>query len=313
MSFFVLVGLAVAAFGIFLIVQGVQGSNNFIRTAGGVAVIAGVVFALLAGSFVVVPAGSVGVVFNVLGGVSDRERNPGVQFVMPGLQQMTLLNTREQSIEFITDNNDEIPALSQEGLQIISDATVRYRIEASEASSIFESIGDNVEATLIRPQVRSVIRNAIANYNAAEVISSQRGELQAEIVQVLTNELDANNIILLDVLLRDIRIPDSITQAIEEKQAAEQQIEVETNRREQSRIAAERVVIQAEGERDAEIARAQGEAEALSLRGQAIRENPEIIQLEVAQKLAPSLQTILLPTEGNFLLDLRSLTERQAP
>lgn len=313
MSFFVLVGLAVAAFGIFLIVQGVQGSNNFIRTAGGVAVIAGVVFALLAGSFVVVPAGSVGVVFNVLGGVSDRERNPGVQFVMPGLQQMTLLNTREQSIEFITDNNDEIPALSQEGLQIISDATVRYRIEASEASSIFESIGDNVEATLIRPQVRSVIRNAIANYNAAEVISSQRGELQAEIVQVLTNELDANNIILLDVLLRDIRIPDSITQAIEEKQAAEQQIEVETNRREQSRIAAERVVIQAEGERDAEIARAQGEAEALSLRGQAIRENPEIIQLEVAQKLAPSLQTILLPNEGNFLLDLRSLTERQAP
>jgi prohibitin 2 len=313
MSFFVLVGLAVAAFGIFLIVQGVQGSNNFIRTAGGVAVIAGVVFALLAGSFVVVPAGSVGVVFNVLGGVSDRERNPGVQFVMPGLQQMTLLNTREQSIEFITDNNDEIPALSQEGLQIISDATVRYRIEASEASSIFESIGDNVEATLIRPQVRSVIRNAIANYNAAEVISSQRGELQAEIVQVLTDELAANNIILLDVLLRDIRIPDSITQAIEEKQAAEQQIEVETNRREQSRIAAERVVIQAEGERDAEIARAQGEAEALSLRGQAIRENPEIIQLEVAQKLAPSLQTILLPNEGNFLLDLRSLTERQAP
>jgi regulator of protease activity HflC (stomatin/prohibitin superfamily) len=313
MSFFVLVGLAVAAFGIFLIVQGVQGNNAFIRTAGGVAVIAGVVFALLAGSFVVVPAGRVGVVFNVLGGVSDRERNPGVQFVMPGLQQMTLLNTREQSIEFITDNNDEIPALSQEGLQIVSDATVRYRIEASEASSIFESIGDNVEATLIRPQVRSVIRNAIANYNAAEVISTQRGELQAEIVQVLTDELAANNIILLDVLLRDIRIPDSITQAIEEKQAAEQQIEVETNRREQSRIAAERVVIQAEGERDAEIARAQGEAEALRLRGQAIRENPEIIQLEVAQKLAPSLQTILLPTEGNFLLDLRSLTERQAP
>lgn len=313
MSFFVLVGFAVAAFGIFLIVQGVQGNNAFIRTAGGVAVIAGVVFALLAGSFVVVPAGRVGVVFNVFGGVSDRERNPGVQFVMPGLQQMTLLNTREQSIEFITDNNDEIPALSQEGLQIISDATVRYRIEASEASSIFASIGDNVEATLIRPQVRSVIRNAIANYNAAEVISTQRSELQAEIVQVLTDELAANNIILLDVLLRDIRIPDSITQAIEEKQAAEQQIEVETNRREQSRIAAERVVIQAEGERDAEIARAQGEAEALRLRGQAIRENPEIIQLEVAQKLAPSLQTILLPTESNFLLDLRSLTEQQTP
>ncbi|MEM7735055.1 MAG: prohibitin family protein [Deinococcota bacterium] len=313
MGFFVLVGLAVAAGGVFLVIQGVQGANPLQRTIGGVALLAGVIFALLAGSFTVVPAGNVGVIFNVLGGVSQRERGPGVQFVMPGLQQLILLNTREQSINFASENNDEIPALSQEGLQIVSDATVRYRLSATEASVIYETIGEDVEGTVIRPQVRSVIRNAIANYNAADVISTRRAELQNEIEAVLTDELAANNVILLDVLLRDIRIPDSITRAIEEKQAAEQQIEVETNRREQSRIAAERTVIQAEGERDAEIARAQGQAEALRLRGESIRENPEIIQLEVAQRLAPSIQTIMLPSEGNFLLDVRGLATGETP
>lgn len=71
-------------------------------------------------------------------------------------------------------------------------------------------------------------------------------------------------------------------------------------------------MIEAQGERDSAIAKAEGEAQALTLRGQAIRENPEIIQLEIAQKLAPSLQTILLPSDGNFLLDVRGLTNGSA-
>ena len=66
-------------------------------------------------------------------------------------------------------------------------------------------------------------------------------------------------------------------------------------------------MIEAQGQRDSAVAKAEGEAQALSLRGKAIRENPEIIQLELVQKLSPSLQTILLPSEGNFLLDVRSL------
>lgn len=112
------------------------------------------------------------------------------------------------------------------------------------------------------------------------------------------------------MLLRDVRIPEAITQAIEEKQAAEQHVEVEENRRRQAEIAAQRRVVEAEGERDAQIARAEGEAQALALRGEALRANPEIIQLEVAQRLAPSIQTIMLPTDGNFLLDVRGLIDR---
>ena len=307
MTLFVLVGLAIIVLGIVLLVQGVQGQQGRLRSWGGTAIIAGALVAVLSSAFVVVPAGNVGVVFNVFTGVQNQPLRPGIHLVLPLLQQVTLMNTREQAVNF--SDTDSIEALSQEGLQIVTDATIRFKIATVEAPTIFETIGTDYESTLIRPIVRSVIRDAVASYNAADLISTQRTQAQQQIVDALTETLAQSNVILVNALLRDIRIPQLITQAIEEKQAAEQQVQVEANRREQSRIAAERAVIEAEGQRDAAVARAEGEAQALVLRGEAIRENPEIIQLEVAQKLAPSLQTIMLPSEGNFLLDVRGLTD----
>lgn len=308
-----LIGLAVAVFGIVLIVQGIQGKQAALRSFGGLAIVVGVLIALLSSAFVIVPAGNTGVVFNVFGGVQERERGEGFHIVLPFLQEVTLFNAREQSVTFATETNDSIQALSREGLDIGIDATVRYKIEPSQANTIYQELGTDYGSTLIRPKVRSLVREVVANYNAADLISTSRTEAQQEIKDSLIDQLSADNIELLDVLLRDIRIPETISNAIEEKQAAEQQVQIEANRREQSRIAAERAVIEAEGQRDAAIAAAEGEAQALTLRGQAIRDNPEIIQLEVAQKLAPSLQTILLPSEGNFLLDVRGMLGGAAP
>jgi len=301
----VLIGIIVAIAGVVLIVQGVQGKQGGLQSLGGLAVVIGVVVALLSSAFVVVPAGNVGVIFNVFGGVQKTELGEGFHLILPFIQQVTVLNAREQAISFA--DNDSIPALSKEGLQIVADATIRYKINLVEASTIYQELGTDYSGTLIRPTVRSVIRSAIANYNAADLISTSRAQLQTNISDDLTEQLKGKNIVLIDALLRDIRIPTSISQAIEEKQTAEQQVQVEVNRRDQAKIAAERAVIEAQGQRDAAIAKAEGEARALTLRGQAIRENPEIIQLEVAQRLSPSIRTILLPADNSFLLDLRSL------
>jgi prohibitin 2 len=300
-----LIGLGIIIFGIVLMIQGVQGKQARLRGLGGLTIIVGVLVSFLSNAFVVVPPGRVGVVFNVFGGVQEQEIGEGFHIVLPFLQQVTLMDIRKQSLDFT--GADEIAALSKEGLQIITDATVIYSVLPSEASLLYQTVGSEFASAIIRPTVRSKVRDAIAGFNAAELISTKRQDLQAQIEASLSEALAENNIILEDTLLRDLRIPPAISQAIEEKQAAEQQVQVEANRREQARIAAERAVIEAEGQRDADIARAQGEAEALSLRGRSIRENPEIIQLEVAQKLAPSIQTIMLPAEGNFLLDVRSL------
>lgn len=310
MTLAVLIGVVVAIGGVALLVQGIQGQQPRARSLGGLLIVAGIAFAVVSSAFVVVPAGNVGVVFNIFGGVQSRPLGEGLHFVLPVVQQVTLYDVRQQELTLATATGDKINARSSEGLEIEVDVTVLYQVIRDQAPKLHQDIGPLYEAIRIRPEVRSQIRDGISEYPAADLISVKRAELQQRIQRNLVEALERDNIRVLNVLLRDVRIPQAITQAIEEKQAAEQQVQVEENRRRQAEIAAQRRVIEAEGERDAQIARAEGEAQALALRGQALRDNPEIIQLEVAQRLAPSIQTIMLPTEGNFLLDVRGLLNR---
>lgn len=307
MTVFVLVGIVVIVAGVALLVQGIQGQQRKMQSLGGLLMVVGAVVAVLSSALVVVPAGNVGVVFNIFGGVQSRPLGEGLHIVLPVLQQVTLYDVRQQELTLAAATGDKINARSAEGLEIDVDVTVLFQVIRDRAPKLHQDIGPLYETIRIRPEVRSQIRDGISEYRAADLISVKRAELQQRIQQNLVESLQRDNIRVLNVLLRDVRIPEAITQAIEEKQAAEQQVEVEENRRRQAEIAAQRRVVEAEGERDAQIARAEGEAQALALRGEALRANPEIIQLEVAQRLAPSIQTIMLPTDGNFLLDVRGL------
>lgn len=310
MNLFLFVGLALALVGLVVLVQGIQGQLPRTRSLGTGLIVLGVVGAFLASSIVIVPAGHVGVVFNVFGGVQEEELGEGIHIVVPVVQQVTQYDTRQQELTLATSQGDQIAARSSEGLEIIVDVTVLYQVDGVQAARLHQDIGTAFEEVRVRPEVRSQIRDGISEFDAANLISSERDDLQQMIEDNLASALESDNVVVLSVLLRDVRIPESITQAIEEKQAAEQQVAVEENRRLQSEIAAQRRIIEATGERDAAVAIAEGEAEALRLRGAALRENPEVIQLEVAQRLAPTLQTIMLPSDSNFLLDLRSLTDQ---
>jgi regulator of protease activity HflC (stomatin/prohibitin superfamily) len=164
---------------------------------------------------------------------------------------------------------------------------------------LHSDIGPDYENVVIVPQVRSEVRDAVGQFNAAELISTKRGELKTAIKLSLEKNLTTRHLDLVDVLLREIRIPDQITKAITDKQEAEQNVQTARKRLEQATIEAQQTVV-----------KAQAEAKALSARGQALRQNPEIIQLTVAEKLAPGIQTIMLPSQGNFLLDIGTLTRR---
>ena len=258
----------------------------------------------------VVPAGYVGVAFNKLsGGLSTLQE--GVHFVVPGIQQLNLYDARLQEVTLAhgVQDGDEgaINARSQEGLNITADVTVQFRIDRAKAALLHKELGRDYQRTVSRPQVRSKVRDAIGQFNAAELISSQRKQVEESVTQALREEFSRNNLILDSVLLRELKIPDSVAKAIEEKQTAEQQVAVQKNRLQQAQISAQQAVVEAEGKAKAAVATARGEAEALSLRGRALRENPQLIQLTVAEKLAPGIQTVMLPADGNFLLNLQDM------
>lgn len=277
----------------------------------------GLLLLVLANSFVVVPAGHVGVVFNVLRGVQERPLAEGVHFVVPGLQQVIFYDARVKEVTLSAPHEGEnradtsIRARSKEGLEIGVDVTVQYRILKERAAKLHQEVGPGYLETLIVPQVRSKVRDAVGQYNAAELISTQRTALETSVVEGLEETLRRYHIELVSVLLREVRIPESVAKVIEEKQTAEQQVQIEINRRKQAEIAAQRRVIEAQGERDAAILRAEGEARAIELRGRALKNAPEVVQLTFAEKLAPGVQTVFVPSTGNFLLDLRGLPKEQ--
>lgn len=309
MGILTLVGVALAILGLVALMQPGR------RAIGVPVLVVGLAVTLLSRSFVVVPAGNVGVVFNVFGGVQENVLDEGFQLVLPGIQNVILYDARlrEITLEATQGGNapreEAIQARSKEGLDIGIDITVQYRIKRTEAAQLHQNVGPNFRDTLIIPQIRSKVRDGVGLFNAAELISTQRTQLESAIIRELSEDLDKQHIELLSVLLRRIDIPESVAKVIEEKQTAEQQVQVEVNRRQQSEIAAQRRVIEAKGQRDAAILQAEGEARAIQLRGQALQANPEVIQLTVAEKLAPNINTVLLPSDGNFLLDLRSLQQ----
>ena len=307
MNLLLVIGLALAVLGVAVLVQGVQLQRAPMRLAGVGGVIAGAVLAFLSAAIIIVPAGFVGVLFNVFGGVQQDELGEGFHIVVPVIQQVTLYDVRQQEVTLATTTGDQINARSSEGLEIGVDVTIIYQVRRDEAARLHQDIGPSYVNIRLRPQIRTAVRDGIAEFNAADMISTERATLQRGIESELAESLGRDNILILGVLLRDVRIPALITGAIEEKQAAEQQVEVEENRRRQAEISAQRRVIEAEGERDAAIARAEGESEALRLRAEALRDNPDLIQLEFAQRLAPTVQTIMLPSDNNFLMDVRGL------
>jgi len=313
---FLVIGIVVTILGIVLLVQ--PGA----RRALGVPLLAvGLVIAVISQSFVVIPAGYVGVVFNVFGGVQPNPLGEGFRIVFPGIQNVILYDARLKEVTLAVPtpggrqpgpSEEGINARSKEGLDIGVDVTVQYRIKRNEASLLHQRVGPSYLDTLIVPQIRSKIRDAVGLFNAAELISTQRTQLEAAITKELSQDLDAQYVELVSVLLRRIDIPASVAKVIEEKQTAEQQVQVSENKRRQAEIDAQRLVAQARGERDAAILKAEGEAKAIQLRGEAPKQSPQVIQLTVAEKLAPNVQTIMIPSSGNFLLDLRSLSQAGA-
>ncbi len=311
---FAQLGIVLALIGVGLFVYARLGQPRYSGLGLGLLGV-GAVVAIVGGALVIVPAGQVGVVFSALSGVKPGSLGEGVHFVTPGVDKVILYEARLQEItlsrvgEGGPNTDDSIPARSKEGLDISADVTVQFRVLRPEAARLHKELGPRYIETVIRPQVRSKVRDAIGQFNAADLISTKRQEVESQVTRSLTEVFAKNHLELVGVLLRELRIPASIQKAIEEKQAAEQNVQTERNRLQQANVAAQRKVVEAEGESRAAIARAQGEARALSLRGAALKQNPEIIQLTVAEKLAPSIQTVMLPSEGNFLLDIGALTK----
>ncbi len=177
----------------------------------------------------IVPPGSVGV--QVLFGkvLINATLSEGLNVVNPfvDLEIMTI-RTQAYTMSIATEEgqrygDDAISSLTRDGLEVKMDLTVWYHLMASEAALVFQKIGRDYVAKIVRPAARTAIRNTTVKYQAVEIYSEKREEVQTEISKQLARDLEERGIVLEKVLLRNISLPAKVKNAIEAKLEAEQE------------------------------------------------------------------------------------------
>ncbi|MEH2174498.1 prohibitin family protein [Nostoc sp.] len=192
---------------------------------------------------VIVPPGNVGVV-NFFGEVSETTLNPGVHLLNP-FSKVVNFSTR------LKDIKENVDATSQEGLSLNLDVSLQYKLDPQKAATVYKTIGTD-ETQLVISRFRSTVRAITANYPANAIYSTKRQEIAQKIDQQLTQEIPALGFIVEEALLRNIKMPDTLQAAIQNKLKTEQENQQMKFVLEKERQEAERKLIEARGIADSQ-------------------------------------------------------------
>ena len=192
-------------------------------------------------SFLTIQAGERGVLFERFSGGLDKENiyDPGFHLVAPW-NAMYVYEVREQQI------SEPLEVLSSNGLTIGTDVTVRIAPQVDKIGELHETFGREYVERLVKPEIRSAVREVIGRYTPEELYSTKRAEVTTSIQESLEKALSDNYINLQATLIRDIELPDRVKAAIEQKLEAEQEAQRYVFLLEQERLEAERKIIEAE-------------------------------------------------------------------
>ena len=220
-------------------------------------ILAVLVVLFLAKSIIIIPAGYTGI-YHLFGKVKDTAYPSGMHLIFPlaKIEKMSI-RTQEYTMSIATaegsiKGDDSITALTKEGLNVTLDLTVLYHLTQAGAPEVYKNIGLNYEEIIIRPEIRTAIREVVAQYEAKDIYSDKRAEAGVKIVEYLKDEIASRGIEIEDVLLRNVNLPDKLADSIEAKLQAEQESQRFDFVLEKESKEANRKRIEAEGQRDAQ-------------------------------------------------------------
>lgn len=208
--------------------------------------IGGIIFIILflglRSSFKVLEPTERGVVFKKYTSGLDVEniKSEGLNIIAPW-NDLIIFDIAERQIEETMD------VLSQDGLGIVIDVSLRYRPLPSEIGYLYRAFRMDYETSLLRPELRSAVRRIIGQYTPEELYSTKRQEIEQLIEESTRKVLADNHVELKALLFRSITLPKTIQNSIEEKLAAEQEAQKYNYLIEKEKKEAERRKIDAEG------------------------------------------------------------------
>jgi regulator of protease activity HflC (stomatin/prohibitin superfamily) len=264
-----------------------------------------------------------GVVISALSGTGYRPAalGPGLHWIMPYAENVVRYSISNQTYTMVAkqaegkvQGDDSVSARTADGQQVYFDASVIYAANPDKVVKLHIQWQGRYEEEFVRPRARSLIYNRAAQYTVEQIYGSKRTELQQAIQDEISKDLEAQGLTLVQFLLRNISFSPEYATAVEQKQIAQQNAERAKFLVQQQEQEAARLRVEAQGIRDAAVTRAEGEAKALLLVADALRNNPDLIQYTYVQKIAPNISVIVLPGGGGggsapYILDLKQLLD----
>ena len=174
-----------------------------------------------------IDAGEIGVKV-LFGSVQNDVLGSGLHFVNPLLDIKKLdVKTQNYTMSGVNDEgrksgDDAIRVLTSDGLEVTIDLTVLYRIVASEAPKLLKETGDDYENKIVRPLTRTKIRDNAVYYQAVDLFGNKRDEFQQRIYKSIEDDFKKRGLMLEQLLVRNITLPNSVKASIESKINAEQ-------------------------------------------------------------------------------------------
>lgn len=186
-----------------------------------------ILLGIILSSVVQINAGEIGIKV-LFGGVKNDVLYSGLHFVNP-LYEIKKVDVKTQNYTMSGVNDegnksgdDAIRVLTSDGLEVTIDLTVLYRVGAVDAPKLYQQTGLDFKDKIVRPLTRTKIRDNAVYYQAVELFSSKRDEFQQRIYRSIDEDFKKRGLLLEQLLVRNITLPNSVKASIESKINAEQ-------------------------------------------------------------------------------------------
>lgn len=223
-----------------------------------------------------------------LGSVTEQPFPEGLHWHTPLITSIYGVSVKQQTQEMKTE-------CYSSDLQTVSIILkVLYRIPEGNVVTLFQKYAGDPFESLIAPRISEAFKEATAT-ESAENIVKKREAIKMSALEATKRKI-GDLLFLEDIAIANVDLSDELEKAIEQKMVQEQE-------------AAKSKFIQQKAEIEARtsVIKAQGEAEAIRIRGEAIKSNPKLIDLQIVEKwngvtplvIGSGSSNILLPIKGS--------------
>ena len=268
-----------------------------------------------------IPAGYVGVVYNMNGGISDKTLSQGFHVVAPTQNVTTYSIGIEQSYLTASKDGDsngdesfEVPSNDGKGLTV--DMTFTYRYDADRVADTFTRFkgqsGKDVKDSFIKPNIMSWTKEVTAKYSVIDLLGDKRATLNSELTDYLKQKFEPYGIVIESVSLINIDPDEETRSAVQKKVNAQQDLELAKIEQQTANVNAEKekevAITKANQEKEtaqinaeAKLIEAQAEAESNRLIAQSL--TPELIEKQKYEKWDGKLPTVQAGGGSSIIVD----------